>query len=546
MTNESEEFSYVASGIARREFDPGEIEDAKRLYAELGAKNASSIVREMRLLGWNKFVFSELVGNEKKKMTGLIDGLGWEPKTKPQFEQLRTAYEDLKPANRNLKPRFRRLTFKAWLKKTMPKWNWNWPYQNYIYKRLDKITRKESKRLMLFVPPRHGKSELVTVRYAAWRLELDPKLRIIVTGHNQKLANKFSRKIRRIVGYENDVISIEKKAADEWETVDGGGLCAVGVGSGITGFGADLIIIDDPIRGRADAESVNNRDRVWEWFNDDLHTRLEPGGSMILIQTRWHEDDLAGRLLKEMEEGGEQWDVIKLPALAEEDDPLGRKEGAALCRARFSEEALHAKKKKLGTYSFSSLYQQHPTPAEGGRFKKEWFSQIVTSAPEGLRWCRGYDLAISTKTSADYTASFRCGLDKKTGNLYIADGFRKRIEFAEQLRYIVGRISEERDTEHGIEEALHGKAIMQELWREQRISASRFRGIKAVGDKFTRSLSWANRAEAGKVFLVRGPWIDEFRDEVCIFPHGRHDDQVDAVSIAVQMMESKKMRSFGF
>jgi predicted phage terminase large subunit-like protein len=273
---------------------------------------------------------------------------------------------------------------------------------------------------------------------------------------------------------------------------------------------------------------------------------LEPNASIILIQTRWHEDDLAGRLLKEMDDGGEQWDVIKLPALAEPDDRLGRAEGQALCPARFPEEALQAKKRKLGSYSFSALYQQRPSPSEGGLFKKEWFSRTVDRPPEGLRWYRGYDLAISTKTSADYTASFRCAFDRKSGNLYIADGFRKRIEFPEQRRYIVDRITNEKNTEHGIEEALHGKALVQDLWREERIRTSVFRGVKVTGDKFSRALSWANRAEAGKVVLVNGPWVRDFIDEVCQFPYGTHDDQVDAVSIAVKMMDSRRRVAIGF
>ncbi len=546
-TTQSEaKLSLVDLGITRREFSQGEVDEAKRLYHLYGRHQGSRIVREMRWLGWSNFVLSDLFGSIRRNLKGLIVGLEWDGPISVQYLDTKRRKEVINDENQNVKSRNRRLSFKGWLKVTSPDWKWNWPYQNLIYKSLERVTREGSARMMLFLPPRHGKSEMVTVRYAAWRLYLNPSLRIIVTGHNQKLANRFSRKIRRVIGPDNHILSTERNAADEWETVEGGGVCAVGVGSGITGFGADLIIIDDPIRGRADAESQNNRERIWEWFNDDLHTRLEPAGSIILIQTRWHEDDLAGRLLKETEEGGEQWNVIRLPALAEADDPLGRKEGKALCPSRFSEEALLMKKRKLGSYSFSALYQQRPTPASGGIFRKEWFSQVVERAPNGLRWFRGYDLAISTRTSADYTASFRCAFDKATGSLYLADGFRDRLDFSEQLRYVVGRIRDERTTEHGIEEALHGHALIQELWREEKIRGAVFRGIKPTGDKLTRALSWANRAEAGKIILVRGAWIGDFIDEISVFPHGKHDDQIDAVSIAVQMMESRKLKSFGF
>ena len=204
---------------------------------------------------------------------------------------------------------------------------WAWPYQRYIYRMLNAMDRSKCGRLMIFLPPRHGKSELVTVRYAAWRLLQNQGLKIIVGSYNQKLANKFSGKIKREFRNGCPVPKgLTLNRADEWETTEGGGVKAVGAGAGVTGFGANLMIIDDPVKSRSEAENKNNRDRIYEWFNDDLHTRLEPNGSIILIQTRWHEDDLAGRLLKDAADGGEKWSVVCLPALAEGDDVLEREE----------------------------------------------------------------------------------------------------------------------------------------------------------------------------------------------------------------------------
>jgi predicted phage terminase large subunit-like protein len=332
---------------------------------------------------------------------------------------------------------------------------------------------------------------------------------------------------------------------------------------------------------------------VWDWFSDDLYTRLEPGASIILIQTRWHEDDLAGRLLGGMEDGGDHWEVISLPALAEEpitttetqrhrvennvqaqsNDPLsktsaptehdeklshrsslclrasvvdvlGRVPGEALCPERFNTETLERIRRQLGSYSFSALYQQRPVPPEGGLFKRKWF-RIVDQAPKNLHWKRGYDLAISKKTSADYTASVRCAFDTD-GTLYIADGFRARIEYPEQRRYVMMRMAAEPGTEHGIEASLHGQAIVQDLRREAYLRGRAFRAVHVAADKFTRALAWANLAEEGKVVLVRGPWNDAFIDEVASFPTGRHDDQVDAVSLAVQMLNRGKRTIFGF
>ncbi len=406
---------------------------------------------------------------------------------------------------------------------------------------------------MIFLPPRHSKSETVTVRYSAWRLEKDPSLNIILGSYNQKLANRFSRKIKRIVEARIELAS-DRKAAEEWETAEGGGVRAVGVGAGVTGFGAGLIVIDDPVKSRAEAESATIRERVWDWFNDDVYTRLEPGAAIVLIQTRWHEDDLAGRLMSKMnDDGGEPWEIVSLPALAEcppgadaevWTDEIGRLDGEALCPERYGRDALLKIKRQLGAYSFAALYQQRPVPAEGGLFKRSWFRNFVDRSPVLLNWARGYDLAVSTRTSADYTASFRCAFDAE-GNLFIADGFRGRIEYPEQRRYVIDRMRSETRTAHVIEKALHGEALVQDIRSGVAGGRAPLRALRVEADKYTRALTWANLAEDGKVILVRGGWTDEFIAEACSFPGGRHDDQIDAVSLAVrQLGQRRSAKSF--
>jgi len=514
---------------------------------------------------------------------------------------------------------------------------WDAAHHRHIIDTLERVTSGECKRLMIFMPPRHGKSELVTVRYAAWRMRQKPDMNVIIGSYNQRLANRFSRKIKTVLcddfqitaetqrrredenGQENETdvphnsergvdsrnsknssprLSVSavnenespfpfnrprfKNSESEWETRAGGGLRAVGVGSGVTGFGANLIIVDDPIKSRAEANSIKYRERVHDWFNDDLYTRLEPNGQIILIQTRWHEDDLAGRLLAE--ENGSEWTVINLPALAEENltaetqrreeepgkeigtvhgsndlpfsplrlgasavqtDLLGRTPGDALWPARFDVPHLENTREKIGSYSFASLYQQHPVPAEGGLFKREWFRHIVDRPPHGLIWKRGYDLGITANATSDHTASYRVAYDKE-GILYIDGGYRRRIEYPDQRRYILGRIREELDTEHGIEDTANGSAVVQELRKEFRLQGRAFRAVKPKGDKVTRCLAWMNLAEAGNVRLVRAAWNKEFIDECCAFPLGTHDDQIDAVSIAVAMHARHKYRAYGF
>lgn len=441
------------------------------------------------------------------------------------------------------------LEFPAWLPAVTPQWTWNWAHQQYLYDKLDLVTRGLCKRLMIFMPPRHTKTETVTVRYGAYRLEQNPKLNIILGCYNQKLANRFSRKTLR-VAKNRIAMSTDRKAVEEWETALGGGLRAVGVGGGITGFGGDLIMIDDPVKNREEAESQTYRDKVWDWFNDDLYTRLEPGGAIVLTMTRWHDDDLAGRLIKEMkEEGGEQWEIVSLPAIAEENDPMGRRPGEALCPARYDEAKLAAVQKKLGAYSFAALYQQRPTPREGSLFKRDWFGkdQFLDRAPDGLRWARGYDLAVSTKTSADYTATFRCAFTKQ-GDLIIDGGFRKRIEFPEQLRLVVKKMVAEKNTRHGIEKALHGQALVQALRRVPAVRGIPLKEIRPDTDKFTRALGWADLAEEGRVYIVRGNWNDELLDEMFRFTGkgDAHDDQVDAISIAVNMLSNKRAKLMTF
>jgi len=428
--------------------------------------------------------------------------------------------------------------FLKWLKRTSPSLEWENAHQLELLKKLERITSGESKRLLIFMPPRHGKSEMVTIRYAAWRIICDPKLNIILGCYNQKLADRFSRRIRQAVNDSGSVkLASDRRGSSEWETKEGGGVRAVGVGSGVTGYGAGLVIIDDPVKNRAEAESAVRRDNAWHWYSDDIYTRLEPDAPVIVIQTRWHEDDLSGRLLKNVDYG-DQWEVIKLAAIAEADDPLRRLAGDALWPSRFSKERLEQVKRQMGSYSFAALYQQEPVPHDGGMFKRDHFKRIVERAPNGLTWARGYDLAVSTRTTADYTASFRCAFDTD-GTLYIADGFRRRIEYPEQRRYVIGRLRQERNTAHGVEKALHGQALVQDLLRDVKVRGKPLQAVKVDSDKWTRALSWSNAAEEGKVVLVQGSWIDEFVTEACSFPHGEHDDQIDAVSLAVGMLSSR-------
>ena len=220
------------------------------------------------------------------------------------------------------------------------------------------------------------------------------------------------------------------------------------------------------------------------------------------------------------------------PSATGTSDPLGRTPGEALCPERFDEQKLERIKKKLGTYAFSALYQQRPVPAEGGFFKRTWFKTIDT-APPHLKWKRGYDLGLSSRPDSDFTATARVGFDHD-GNMYIDRVQRKRIEYPHQKRLIVSLINSERDTEHLIEESANGSAVIQDLRRDRNLIGRRFRGVRVTKSKTARALAWNALAEEGRVHLVRGNWNSEFLAEACSFPLGTHDDQIDAVSLAVE------------
>lgn len=419
--------------------------------------------------------------------------------------------------------------FSAWLRQVSPELTWDWEYLEYIQSQLERVTRGEVRRLMLFVPPRHGKSEMVTVRYPVWRMKQDPSLRVVVGAYSQTLANRFSRKSRRIAK-EQLALDTERRAVEEWETEAGGTFRAVGVGAGITGQGGHLIIIDDPVKNREEANSETYREKVWQWYTDDLYTRLEPDATIILIMTRWHEDDLAGRILAS--DDGDQWTVVSLPAEAEEGDPLGRPIGAALCPERYDLTALSGIKRVLG-HSYYALYQQRPTPPEGGMFKRHWFD-IVDAAPREAERVRAWDRA-ATEGGGDYTVGLLMAKDKQ-GQYYVEDVVRgqyddlqcdriiKQVTEADAARY--SNVTSWLEQEPGSS----GKQVAKITIRA--LAGHVVKAERSTGDKTTRAQPYAAQCGAENVKLVRGVWNFVYLNELASFPFGTHDDQVDTSSLA--------------
>jgi predicted phage terminase large subunit-like protein len=382
---------------------------------------------------------------------------------------------------------------------------------------------------MLFLPPRHGKSEQATIHYPAYRLLRNQSCRVIVGAYNHGLACTFSRQTRRLVSRFGFQFASDSNKQNQWNSIHGGGLYAVGVGSGVTGYGADTVVIDDPVKSRAEAESPTYRQRVLDWYQNDLYTRLHPGASIILIMTRWHSLDLAGQLLEEAKNGGEPWDVVSLPALAEDSDPLGRQPGEALWPDRYGTQDFDRIKRAIGSYAFSALYQQRPSPRSGGFFRPEWLPVCSTAVPDAIA-CRAYDTA-ATPGGGDYTAGVRM--------IRYGDRYRvthvSRGQWSPAQRRTIQRQTAEID---GLQTVIHlaqdpGAAGVDQVQHDQANLAG-FATVTArpTGSKEVRAMPFAAACEAGLVELEHGEWNRAFVDELCGFPTGQHDDQVDAASDA--------------
>lgn len=430
----------------------------------------------------------------------------------------------------------------AYSKLVTPAWQWDIPHLRFIAHVLDDVTDGKKRFVILNVPPRHGKTELTTVRQAGYRLELDPSLPIILAAHSDKFAQKLSRKIRRIVTGRVE-LSREKNAADDWETTEGGGVRALGVGTGTAGLPAKLILVDDPFKSRKQAFSEAYREQVWEWFREDLFTRLEPNGAIVITMTRRHEDDLVGRLLAS--EDAADWEVIRLPANAESDDPLGRKEGEALWPERFNEAALKKIKRTVGNLSYSSLYQQRPAPAEGHIFKKAWFRYYTTKEhpiagvpqlPDVFNsHLQSWDMSFKDAEDSNPVAGHR--YSRLGANCYLRARRHGRWDFTRSLAEVIAMTREDPKAHLKlIEDKANGPAIIS-------VAKRKISGIVPVqpdGDKIARAHAITPMFEAGQVWFPHpaiAPWIEEVTAELLHFPYGATDDDVDALTQGLRRLQ---------
>lgn len=420
-----------------------------------------------------------------------------------------------------------------------------------ICKRLEEFSRdvaeKKSPRLMLFMPPRHGKSTLASVCYPAWHLGRHPEHEFISCSYSGSLAMAFSRKVRGLLreeGYKaafRTRLDPQSQSAEAWLTTSGGGYVAAGVGGGITGKGAHVLVIDDPVKNREDAESENSREANWDWYTSTAYTRLAPGGGILVILTRWHDMDLAGKLLKQAADNGEQWEVVNYPAVAEVDEPF-RKQGDALHPERYDSEALKRIEKAVGPRDWSALYQQNPVADDGDYFTRDMIQYYdPEDIDEGrMKFYAAWDLAIGKNDRNDYTVGMVAGISEDD-EIFIVDVVRGRWNGFEIVEQILDLYEVWKPSMIGIEKGHIEMALgpfLEKRVRERGLYEAYFKDLKTGRrDKEARARAIQGRMQQGMVYFPRneqftGPAVAE----LLRFPNGAHDDQVDALSWLGLMM----------
>ena len=399
-------------------------------------------------------------------------------------------------------------------------------------------------RLMIFMPPGSGKSRYATQLFPAWLFSRHPNVQFIGASHTSELAEDFSGRIHRTIA-ENEAMlgyGLRTEAKGRWYTTNGGGYLAAGVRGAIPGFRADGVVIDDPIKGRAAADSPTDRKAVWDWYNGDLERRLTPGAFIVLMHTRWHEDDLAGRLLATE---GDRWRVLKLPAEAEADDPLGRAPGEWLWSdddygyGATLAEIKQGLSERSSVREWSSQYQQSPVPDTGDFFHRDWL--CAASAPPSRASLRIYgasDYAV-TAAGGDFTVHIVVGVDTE-GRLWVLDLWRGRTSSDEWVEAFcdlvtkwkpIGWAEETGQIRSGV-----GPFLVKRM-RERQAYVAR-QSFPTRGDKAIRAQSIRGRmAIDGLHYDAAAPWRSEFERELLTFPAGKTDDQVDALGLIGQVLD---------
>jgi len=406
-------------------------------------------------------------------------------------------------------------------------------HHRHIAKKFNDLANGKIKRLIINMPPRHTKSEFASYLLPSWMVGRNPKLKIIQVTHTGELAIRFGRKAKHLIDSEDygkifqTRLQEDSQAAGRWETAQGGEYFAAGVGGAITGRGADLLIIDDP-HSEQDAMSANAFENCYEWYTSGPRQRLQPGGQIVLVMTRWSKKDLTGILMKNQKEvKGDQWEVVEFPALMDH---------GPVWPEYWNAEELEKVKTTLPVGKWNAQWMQSPTSEEGALIKREWWRKWEKDTPPDLHYViQSYDTAFMKKETADYSAITTWGVfypeEEKPANLILLDCVKERYEFPELRRVALDQYKYWKPEMVIIEAKASGLPLTYEL-RQMDIPVQTFTPSKG-NDKHVRVNTCAPLFESGMIWAPDQKFAEEVIEECAAFPHGDHDDLVDSMTMAV-------------
>ena len=430
-------------------------------------------------------------------------------------------------------------SFMAFVKKVWPNFI-EGSHHKRMAKAFERVASGECKRLIINMPPRHTKSEFASYLLPAWFLGNFPEKKVIQTSHTAELAVGFGRKVRNLV--DQDVyteifpgvgLQQDSKAAGRWNTNKGGDYFAIGVGGAVTGKGADILIIDDPHSEQEAAMAASNPDvydKVFEWYTSGPRQRLQPGGSIVIVMTRWAARDLTGQVIKSAaQRSGEEWEVIEFPAILPSGNPLWPQ--------FWGLEELEALREELPNSKWQAQYQQNPIGNESAIVKRDWWKWWEKDDPPVCDYIlQSWDTAFEKNNRADYSAGttwgiFNCEEDNFAPNIILLNTYKKRVEFPELKRDVLREYNEYEPDSLIVEKKASGAPLIYDL-RAMGIPVQEYTPGKGQ-DKIARLNSVSDIIASGKVWVPQTRWAEELVDEVAAFPSGEHDDLVDATTLAL-------------
>ena len=410
----------------------------------------------------------------------------------------------------------------------------------FLSDQLVRLEQRKIRKLVVSMPPRHGKSWTISYFFPVWYLARHPRDRVILAGYGEFFAKEWGARVRDSILEHGDDLNLQvhpdKTAANNWELTAGGGMICVGVGGSLVGRGANVLVIDDPIKNEEESYSQVYRDKMWEWWQATAFTRLEPNGVVCVVATRWHEDDLIGRILSN--DADSEWEILNLPALAGDEDQLGRKLGEPLWPEHFPDDPDYAKRQgSLSPYWWSAQFQGRPTPEGGGILKREWF-QFYHTLPETLdQMIQSWDLSLKDKETSDYSVGQVWA--RKGADLFLVNQVRGHFSMDRVIHHMKSFMTQyPKAAAKLVEDSAMGPILKQSLQHD----VGGIIPIPARGSKRSRAEAAVPFLQGHNVYLpesqtgTKSRWVQEFWEECGAFPKGVHDDQVDAFTQAVAFL----------